>query len=127
MVWRIFLGVMVVFLAGAGAAMLWTSMGVPLHQPLPACPFLEKKLPPGSSVERSIAAYEAMRVALDRGSLEGVAAQARAMAEEFADTDPKVAGMALRLAAAGDVESARRAFLRLNRLLQKHAERWPAA
>lgn len=95
---------------------------------LPACPYLESReissLPPEVAVV--IGSYEAIRETLKRNSLEGVAAQAEAIAAAFAADRPVVAACAKRLAAERDVESARRAFLRLNRLMEKHARSLPA-
>jgi hypothetical protein len=47
------------------------------------------------------------------------------IARIFAVDDPKMASLAKRLAAEQDVESAKRAFLRLNRLMEKNARRPP--
>ena len=94
---------------------------------LPACPYLESReisaLPP--EVAGVIGSYEAVRETLRRDSLEGVPAQAEAIAAAFATTHPGIASCAKRLAAEGDIESARRAFLRLNRLMEKHARSLP--
>jgi len=51
-----------------------------------------------------------------------VAAQAEVIARAFAATDPKLSACAKRLAGEQDLESARRAFMRLNRLMEKNAQ-----
>ena len=94
---------------------------------LPACPYLESSeissLPP--QVAGVIGSYEAIRETLKRNSLEGVPAQAEAIAAAFTSTQPGIASCAKRLAAERDIESARRAFMRLNRLMEKHARSLP--
>ena len=93
----------------------------------PSCPYLEthqfSALPP--EVVGAIGAYEAIRETLKRNSIEGLPAQAEAIAAAFSSSDPKIASCAKRLAAEPDVESARRAFMRLNRLMEKHARTLP--
>ena len=90
---------------------------------LPACPYLQQGDLSSVSPEvvAAIGAYEAIRETLSRGSIEGVSQQAEVIARAFAPVDPKIASVAKRLAAERDVESARRAFMRLNRLMEKHA------
>lgn len=116
------------FLLGAGAAMFigpWLHPGA--DEDLPPCPYLESRgfaeVP--AQVVTAIGAYEAIRETLLRDSLEGVSDQAEVIARAFAETDPKIASLAKRLAAEQDVESARRAFMRLHRLMQRHADRLP--
>jgi hypothetical protein len=129
MLWRfVFIG-LICFLLGTGVAMF---VGPMAHEDvkgdLPACPYLAghdlASLPP--EVVTAAGAYEAIRETLARGSLDGVAAQAEVIARSFAGADPKLASCAKRLAGEQDVESARRAFMRLNRLMEKHAQELPA-
>lgn len=67
--------------------------------------------------------YEAIRETLTRGSLDGVPVQADVIVRSFETGDPQIASCAKKLAGAPDIESARRAFLRLHRLMEKHARR----
>lgn len=121
---------LVCFLTGAGIAML---LGPVLHfgsgSDLPPCPYLEKRgfaeVPP--HVVTAIGAYEAIRETLLRDSLEGVAQQAGVIERSFAGEDQRIAALAKRLASEQDVESARRAFMRLHRLMQRHADKLPGA
>lgn len=78
-------------------------------------------------VVTAIGAYEAIRETLERDSLEGVADQAAVIERSFAGDDPRIVSLAKRLGAEQDVESARRAFMRLHRLMQRHAEKMPGA
>jgi hypothetical protein len=121
---------LVCFLLGAGGAMLlapWVNPQV--DDDLPVCPYLEtlelSQVPP--QVVAAVGAYEAIRETLLRDSLDGVSAQAEVIARAFEGIDPKISSCAKRLADSPDVESARRAFMRLNRLMEKHAEKFPAA
>ena len=82
-------------------------------------------LPP--EVVTAVGAYEAIRETLMRDSLEGVAVQADMIARTFAGHDQRIVSLAKRLAAEQDVESARRAFMRLHRLMERHARRLPQA
>ena len=121
---------LVCLLVGAGAAMLLGPLLTPAADGnLPACPYIGQgefaALPP--EVVTSVGAYEAIRETLMRDSLEGVAAQAEVIARAFAGHDPRIASLAKRLAAEHDVESARRAFMRLHRLMERHARRLPQA
>jgi len=119
---------LVCFLTGAGIAML---LGPVLHpllvNDLPPSPYLEKRgfaeVPP--NVVTAIGAYEAIRETLLRDSLEGVAHQAAVIERSFAGDDPRIVSLAKRLASEQDVESARRAFMRLHRLMQRHAAKLP--
>lgn len=121
---------LVCFLLGTGAAMF---LGPWLHQgadhELPACPFLVAEelsgLPP--EVVSAAGAYEAIRETLARGSLDGVSEQAAVIERAFQESNPQISSCAKRLAGEQDVESARRAFMRLHRLMEKHARRAPAA
>lgn len=127
---RLLLTGLVCFLLGAGTAMFigpWMRPGADAE--LPACPYLAagdlSSLPP--PVVAAIGAYEAVRETLMRDSLDGVPAQAEVIARAFSGTEPKIASVAKRLAAERDVESARRAFMRLGRLMEQHASRLPGA
>jgi hypothetical protein len=119
---------LVCFLLAAGTAMLF---GPLLRDSasgrLPPCPYTEgsdfASLPPETVA--AVGAYEAIRETLARGSIDGIAPQAGVIARIFAVDDPKMASLAKRLAAEQDVESAKRAFLRLNRLMEKNARRPP--
>jgi hypothetical protein len=119
---------LVCFLLAAGAAMFFGPLlrNAPDGR-LPPCPYTESGdlalLPPGTVA--AVGAYEAIRETLARGSIDGIAPQAGVIARVFAADDPKMASLAKRLAAEQDVESARRAFLRLNRLMEKNARRPP--
>ena len=119
---------LVCFLLGAGAAMLFGPWLVPpSDDELPPSPYLEKRglaeVPP--HVATAIGAYEAIRETLLRESLEGVEEQSGVIARAFAGEDQRIASLAKRLAAEQDVESARRAFRRLHRLMQSHADKLP--
>ena len=121
---------LVCFLTGAGIAML---LGPVLHpllgSDLPPCPYLEERsfanVPP--HVVTAIGAYEAIRETLARESLVGVAHQAGVIERSFAGEDRRIVSVAKRLASEQDVESARRAFMRLHRLMQRHADKLPGA
>ncbi len=126
---RLLLTGLIFFLVVAGALMFFG----PLMRAkggaakLPACPYLQKTdlagIPP--EVVGAVGAYEAIRETLARDSIEGVAAQAEVIARAFAATDPKLSACAKRLAGEQDLESARRAFMRLNRLMEKNAQQAP--
>jgi|SanBayMetagenome_1026888.scaffolds.fasta_scaffold38016_2 hypothetical protein len=121
---------LVCFLTGAGIAML---LGPALHpllgHDLPPCPYLEKRgfaeVPP--HVVTAIGAYEAIRETLLRESIEGIAQQAGVIERSFAEDDQRIVSLAKRLASEQDVESARRVFMRLHRLMQRHADSLPEA
>ena len=126
---KVFLGALVFLLLAAGSA-IFTGVWSPSRTPgalLPLCPYLENRdlsaIP--QSIIPAIGAYEAVRETLKRGSIEGVSAQAEAIAEAFAADDPKISSCAKRLAAEQDVESARRALMRLNRLMEQDARKLP--
>lgn len=128
--WRLLTVGLVCFLLGAGVAIFFGALSGSGHDDaLPACPYLADGeyvgLPP--QVVAAAGAYEAIRETLQRDSIEGIAAQAEVIARAFAATDPKLASVAKRLAAEEDVESARRAFMRLHRLMEQHARRLPEA
>jgi hypothetical protein len=121
---------LVCFLLAAGVAMFSGSWFKPASGgDLPVCPYPERHsfaaLPPG--MVTAVGAYEAIRETLTRGSLEGVAAQAAVIVRAFSADEPGIAAVAKRLAAESDVESARRAFLRLHRLMDRHARRLPGS
>jgi len=121
---------LVCFLAGAGVVMLIGPILYPLlGSDLPPCPYLEERgfaeVPP--HVVTAIGAYEAIRETLLRESIEGIAQQAGVIERSFAEDDQRIASLAKRLASEQDVESARRAFMRLHRLMQRHADRLPKA
>jgi hypothetical protein len=121
---------LVCFLLGAGAVMFFGPLvKTATDARLPACPYAADRefasLPP--EVVAATGAYEVIRETLQRESLDGVAAQAGVIARSFADFDPKISSLAKRLAAEQDVASAKRAFMRLHRLMEKHAQKLPAA
>ena len=92
---------------------------------LPACPYLQNEdfasVPP--EVIAAIGAYEVIRETLSRGLMDGIPAQADVIARTFSSSAPEIAKCAKRLADEPDIESARRAFMRLNRLMEKHARK----
>jgi len=94
---------------------------------MPSCPFLDGRNFSAMRPEVIAAAgsYEAIRETLARASLDGVAAQAEVIARAFETGDPQIAACAKKVAGAPDIESARRAFLRLHRLMAKHAQLEP--
>jgi hypothetical protein len=119
---------LVCFLVCAAAAMLAGPWFFPPEgNDLPPCPYLEQhsfaEVPP--YVVTAIGAYESIRETLRRESLEGVGDQSTVIARAFAREDQRIASLAKRLADEQDVESARRAFRRLHRLMQKHADKLP--
>lgn len=122
--WRFFIIGLACFVLGAAAAMFVN----PLLRhgesyALPPCPLLGSsgftQLPPEVAV--AAGAYEAIRETLARGSIEGLPEQADVIARAFATDNPQISSCAKKLAGATDIESARRAFLRLHQLLEKHA------
>ncbi len=121
---------LVCFLLGAGLAMILAPVVNPrVDDDLPVCPYLEthelSQVPP--QVVAAVGAYEAIRETLVRDSLDGVSGQADVIVRAFEGIDPKISSCAKRLADAPDVESARRAFMRLNRLMVKHSDKLPSA
>lgn len=119
---------LVCFLFGAGAAMFFGPWLRPATaDDLPPCPYLERRgfadVP--APVVTAIGAYEAIRETLLRESLDGIADQSDVIVRAFADVDPRIVSLAKRLSAEQDVESARRTFMRLHRLMERHASRLP--
>jgi hypothetical protein len=119
--------VLVCLFLAAGAAFLagpWLHPGA--DEQLPLCPYLRAHdfsvLPP--AVITASGAYEVIRETLSRDSLEGVPQQAATIGRVFEGLEAKVVSTAKRLADAPDVESARRAFLRMHRAMERHAEQW---
>lgn len=113
----------------AGAAFLagpWLYPGA--DEQLPPCPYLQahdfSALPP--EVIAASGAYEAIRETLSRDSLEGVPQQAATIVRVFEGIEAKVVTTAKRLGSAPDVETARRAFLRLYRAMERHHQRTTA-
>lgn len=128
---RIFTAVLVLFLL-AGAVLMVTGVWTKRQaepEKLPACPYLQRE--EFSSVQpeviAAIGAYEAIRETLSRGSIDGISTQAEVIARTFSSLESDIASCAKRLGDEPDLESARRAFMRLNRLMEKHARRLPAA
>jgi hypothetical protein len=80
-----------------------------------------------TSLVRSVGAYEAIRETLMRDSTEGIAEQTEVITRAFDEIQPGIASVAKRLNSAQDVESARRAFMRMHRLMERHARRLPRA
>lgn len=124
---RIITAGLVFFLIVGGALMLLGPQRPPAEAPapLPGCPHLQggdlASLSPG--IVAAAGAYEAIRETLTRGSIDGIAEQAGVIERAFAADEPKIASLVKRLAAEQDVESAKRAFMRLNRLMEKNAAR----
>lgn len=121
---------LICFLTGAGVAMFVAPVMNPRDDDeLPLCPYLEthelSQVPP--QVVTAVGAYEAIRETLMRDSLDGLPGQADVIVRAYEGIDPKISSCAKRLADAPDVESARRAFMRLHRLLAKHADKLPSA
>ena len=120
---------LVCFLALAGLAMLLGPILFPRssHE-LPPSPYVRERGFAGvpASLVRSIGAYEAIRETLMRDSTEGIAEQTEVITRAFDESQPGIASIARRLSSAEDVESARRAFMRLHRLMQRHADKLPA-
>ena len=120
---------LVCFLILAGAAMFFGPLLLPhpAHE-LPPSPYVRERgfaqVP--TSLVRSVGAYEAIRETLMRDSTDGIAEQTEVIARAFAETHPGIASVAKRLNSEQDVESARRAFMRLHRLMQRHADKLPA-
>lgn len=125
---RILTAGLIVFLLLAGTVFF---MGPWLHpgadEELPPCPYLQTSdfadLPP--EIVASVGAYEAIRETLARESLDEVPAQSQVIARSFRERDAKIASVAKRIAGEQDVESARRAFMRLHRLMERDARKPP--
>lgn len=94
---------------------------------LPVCPYLQSgdlsSLPP--ELVAATGAYEAIRETLSRRSIDGVSEQTEVIARAFASAHPEISAVAKRLGAEQDLESAKRAFMRLNRLMEKRAAASP--
>lgn len=117
---------LVCFLLGAGVVLFFGPWLLPpSDDELPSSPYLEKRALAQISprVVTSIGAYEAIRESLRRESLEGVAERSEEIARAFAGEDQRIVSLAKRLAAEQDVESARRAFRRLHRLMRRHVDK----
>jgi hypothetical protein len=80
-----------------------------------------------TALVRSVGSYEAIRETLMRDSTEGIAEQTEVIIRAFDQSHPGIASVAKRLSSEQDVESARRAFMRLHRLMQRHADKLPAS
>ena len=120
---------LVCLLVLAGAAMILGPIIFPrASHNLPSCPYVRERgfaqLP--AELVRAVGAYEAVRETLLRDSVEGIEDQTEAMARAFTEVNPAIASLAKRLGAERDIESARRAFMRLHRLMQRHADKLPA-
>lgn len=129
MAWKFLIAGLVTLLVAAAVFMAAGPWMKSAQEPekLPACPYLEQAeisaVPP--EVIAAIGSYEAIRETLNRGSIEGIGAQADVIERTFVTSAPGVAACAKRLSGEPDVESARRAFMRLNRLMAKHAAKLP--
>lgn len=121
---------LVCFLALAGLAMLLGPLLFPRSpNELPPSPYVCERgfaeVP--TSLVRSVGAYEAIRETLMRDSTEGIAEQTEVITRAFEESQTGIASVAKRLNSAQDVESARRAFMRMHRLMQRHADKLPPA
>ena len=121
---------LVSFLILAGALMLLGPLLFPqLSNNLPPSPYVRERgftdLP--TELVRSVGAYEAIRETLMRGSTEGIREQTEVITRAFDEIHPGIASVAKRLSSEQDVESARRAFMRLHRLMQRHADKLSAS
>ena len=120
---------LVCFLVLAGGAMFFGPLFLPrAGHDLPPSPYVRERgfaeVP--TSLVRSVGAYEAIRETLMRDSTEGIPQQTEVIARAFEESHPGIASVAKRLNSEQDVESARRAFMRLHRLMQRHADKLPA-
>ena len=120
---------LVSFLILAGAMMLLGPILFPPPYDLPPSPYVRERgftdLP--TELVRSVGAYEAIRETLMRGSTEGIREQTEVITRAFDEIHPGIASVAKRLSSEQDVESARRAFMRLHRLMQRHADKLSAS
>lgn len=120
---------LVFFLVLAGVLMVLGPVFFPrpAHE-LPPSPYVRDRGFAGipTSLVRSVGAYEAIRETLMRDSTEGIAEQTEVIARAFDKTNPGIVSLAKRLDSAQDVESARRAFLRMHRLMQRDADKLAA-
>ena len=120
---------LVSFLILAGAMML---LGPILFPPpphdLPPSPYVRKRgfteLP--AALVTSVGAYEAIRETLMRNSTDGIGEQIKVIIRALDESHPGIVSVTKRLSSEQDVESARRAFMRLHRLMQRHADKLPA-
>lgn len=125
--WRGFLAGLVLLLATTGVAMFFGAWQGANNEDLQPYPYTEGRdisLLPGKT-QSALADCEVIRKTLNRHSTEGLAMRTDAIAEAFFTDDPRIASCAKRLGAEKDVESARRAFMRMNRLVQKHIRSLP--
>jgi len=118
---------LVVFLLVGGALMFlgpWMKRDAPPEK-LPACPFLQSRefASVAPEIIAAIGAYEVIRETLSRGSIDGISAQSDVIVRTFSTSAPEIAKCAKRLADEPDLESSRRAFMRLNRLMEKQARK----
>ena len=126
MLGRVLTAGLVCFLFGTGLVMfLGPWLNPESGEELPGCPYLEANGVSGLplSLLPTIGAYKAIRETLQRDSIDGIGPQAEVIARAFAESNRKLASLAKRLAAEQDVESARRAFRRLHRLMEKDARK----
>ena len=119
---------LVCFLVLAGAVMFLGPLLSPrAEHDLPACPYVRERgfaqIP--TELVSAVGAYEAIRETLLRNSTDGIPQQTEVIARTFDAIKPGIASVAKRLASAQDIESSRRAFMRLHRLMQKHSDRLP--
>lgn len=121
--WRLLLGGFVLLLAVTSIALFF---GVWIHPDdsadLPPCPYssdseILSKLP---GIIPAIGAYEVIREKLQHRSTADLEPQTVVIAQALSSADPRIASCAKRLGAEKDVESARRVFMRLHRLMEKH-------
>ena len=120
---------LVSFLILAGALMLLGPLLFPqLSNNLPPSPYVRERgfteLP--AALVRSVGAYEAIRETLMRNSIDGIREQTEVIIRAFDESHPGIVSVTKRLSSEQDVESARRAFMRLHRLMQRHADKLPA-
>lgn len=118
---------LVVFLIAGGALMFlgpWMKRDA-APEKLPPCPYLQGRefASVAPEIIAAAGAYEVIRETLSRGSIDGVPAQAEVIVRTFSTSAPDIAKCAKRLADEPDLESSRRAFMRLNRLMEKQARK----
>ncbi len=122
-VWRFLLAGFVLLLIVTGVAMFFGAWVHPDDSAdLPSCPYIggNELVGQSSNMMAVIGAYEAIRETLKRHSTEGLYAQTAVIEEALSSADPRIASCAKRLGAEKDIESARRAFMRMHRLMEKH-------
>ena len=119
---------LVSFLILAGAMMLLGPILFPPPHDLPPSPYVRERgfteLP--AALVTSVGAYEAIRETLMRNSIDGIREQTEVIIRALDESHPGIASVAKRLSSEQDVESARRAFMRMHRLMQRHADKLPA-